>query len=241
MSLEQWQRLEADTQLYGRSKGLTLVGESIVFTVGLIPLLYILHVVALVSRIEAAALYLVSAVFFLGAVWVGLRWVPPLMDRLYYRQVGNVVVSAPTTPDWGRFLAPLCLLAPVAAAGVGAVDAAQAVVVGLASLGLLLYVGGRYVVREPGTEIIGAVTVLCAGLVTGVPALGPGVQSATAPEWLAGVMSAQSAALALVAWLWASWIMGAVAVHVYNRWLYSEMVKRARGYDIDEGGRHDDD
>jgi hypothetical protein len=54
-------------------------------------------------------------------------------------------------------------------------------------------------------------------------------------------MAAQSAALGLVGWLWASWIVGAVAVHVYNRRLYSGMARRAKSYGIEEGESQDDE
>lgn len=234
ISREDIQELAATTRLYARSKGLALMGQGVAFMIGALPLLYTLRDASGRSAAEAAGLYAASAAFFLFAVWVGLKLVPDAVDRAYYMRVADVQAKEPTTPDWARCLAPVCLLGPIVAAGVGALDAWQATIMALTFFGVYMFAIGRFGVREPSTEIIGAVTVLLGGLVAAVPELAVTPSPDIRADWLASVLEAQSAALGIVAWLGVAWGIAGIAVHAYNRWLLVELVRKSGGARSDD-------
>jgi len=236
MSHHDYHQLEVETRRYARSKGLTLVGEGLAFAVGILPLLYIMRVGGSLPHLETVGLYLAGAAFFLFAVWIGLTVVPGAVDRAYYLQVGDARAGEPTTPDWARLLAPVCLLIPIGLAGLGVWDAWQATVVALAAFGLYMYIGGRFLLREPATEMIGAVTILLGGLVAAEPRLAAGPQVGADTPWAAHVVAAERAALGIVGWLGVAWILAAIALHFYNRWLFAELGRRARA-NAGNGGR----
>lgn len=229
LSHRRMHELAISARLYARSKGLALVAQGVAFIVGVLPLLYTLREAAGLGTTQAGGLYAASGAFFLFAVWVGLRLVPDAVDRAYYMRIGDAHAASAMTPDWARFLAPCCLLAPIAAAGMGFVDAWQGTVLALSLFGLYMYVVGRFVLKEPATEIIGAVTVLLGGLVAAAPQLALMPQASHVVPWLAALLHAQGAALSIVGWLGVAWAVSSVAVHAYNRWLFNEIGRRSGG------------
>ncbi len=226
-SKEEMQDLADKTRLYARSKGLALMGQGVAFTGGALPLLYTAREAGSLPRPESAGLYAASAAFFLFAVWVGLKLVPDAVDRAYYTKMGDVRAVEPETPAWARFLAPLFLLAPIGAAGMGGADAWQATVIALALFGLYMFTMGRFGLHEPATEMIGAMTVMLAGLVAAFPGLAVTPNVGQAPGWLQSVLQAQGASLGITAWLGVAWSLAAVALHAYNRWLLTELGRKS--------------
>lgn len=222
--------LAISARLYARSKGLALMGQGVVFMVGVLPLLYTLREAGELVVSQAGGLYAASAAFFLFTVWVGLKLVPDAVDRAYYMRIGDAHAAPRTTPDWARFLAPCCVLAPIAAAGMGFVDAWQGTVLALSLFGLYMYVVGRFVLGEPATEMIGAVTVLLSGIVAAAPQLALLPQEAVGAPWLTALLHAQGAALSIVGWLGVAWAVSSIAVHAYNRWLFGEIGRLSGGY-----------
>ena len=222
--------LAMSARLYARSKGLALVAQGVVFMVGVLPLLYTLREAVGLGMAQAGGLYAASAAFFLFTVWVGLKLVPDAVDRAYYMRIGDAHAAPRETPDWARFLAPCCLLAPIAAVGMGFMDAWQGTVLALSLFGLHMYVVGRFVLGEPATEMIGAVTVLLGGLVAAAPQFALMPQSVGAAPWLTALLHAQGAALSIVGWLGVAWGVSSIAVHAYNRWLFSEIGRLSGGY-----------
>ncbi len=216
-------------RLYARSKGLTLVGQGVVFSVGVLPLLYTVSRTGQLPRLQAAGLYVASSAVFLLGVWIGLKFVPDRIDRAYYAQIGNVLAEAPDTPDWARFVAPLCIFGPIGAAGLGTLTAWQATVLALTLLGLDLYATGKFRLREPATELMGAVIVLLGGVIAAVPALAGATVQVDGPAWVQACLEAESAALGIAAWLGVGWLVAAVVLHYYNRWLRVEISRNAEG------------
>lgn len=232
--LDRLKRLADNTRLYARSKGLTLLGQGILFTAGTWPLLITVLYSPKLSPFGSLFLYLLSSSFFLFTVWAALHFVPQRLEEYYYARVGTAFASPRETPDWARFVAPLCIMAPIGAAGIGVLDAWQATVVGLTAFGLYMYAAGHYELREPATEMIGAITVLCGGLVAAVPKLALKPGAVDGPEWLVGVLEADYAALSITAWLTVGWVISALALHAYSRWLLSELSREAGGETNDE-------
>lgn len=238
--LDRLKRLADNTRLYARSKGLTFLGQGILFTAGTWPLLCTTLYLPHLSQVVSSVLYLLSSCFFLFTVWAALRFVPERLEEFYYARAGTVTATPRETPDWARFLAPLCIMAPIGAAGMGVLDAWQATAVGLTAFGLYMYGTGRYELREPATEMIGAITVLCGGLVAAVPGLSFRPGAVEGPEWVARVLEADYAALGITAWLTVGWVVSAIALHAYNTWLLSEL-KREAGGELDDGDEDERD
>jgi hypothetical protein len=216
------------TRLYARSKGLTLITQGILFTIGILPLLLVLRAAGLVPPVQTAGMYVLGGTFFLLCVWLALRMAPGAIERAYYEQVGNASATPPRTPLWARILGPACILTPILMAAMGYVDAWQASVVGLTLFGLNLYIVGRYSLREPGTEMIGSTTVLLGGIVAARPQLVFQGGALARTSEIASAFQAQSAAVTIAAWLLVAWLVAAVALHAYNRWLLVEMGRHAR-------------
>lgn len=204
------------------------------FTAGTWPLLCTALYSPKLSPVGSLVLYLLSSSFFLFTVWAALQFVPQRLEELYYARVGSASVSPRETPDWARFVAPLCIMAPIGAAGIGFLDAWQATVIGLTAFGLYMYAAGHYELREPATEIIGAITVLLGGLVATLPALALKPGTVDGPQWLVGVLEADYAALSMTVWLTVGWVISALALHVYSKWLLSELNREAGGETNDE-------
>jgi hypothetical protein len=222
-------QLAAATRLYARSKGLSLLAQGIVFVAGVIPLLKLACADPPPQPPAAVGLYLVGAAFFILCVWIALRFVPDAVDDIYYSRVGNARAPAQETPGWARLLAPACVILPVGAAGIGLCDSWQATVIALTLFGLQLYVTGRHVLREPGTEIIGAMSVLLGGVVAARPSLAIAPTGVPANATQLALLHAQSAALSITAWLIVVWILAALILHAYNRWLIAEIARTAKG------------
>lgn len=199
------------------------MGQGLVFTVGILPLLYTLREAGRLTDTRAVGLYVASSAAFLAAVWVALKVVPGKIDQAYYAHVGNASASEPDSPDWDRFAAPLCIFTPLGLAGVGVLDAWQATVVGLTGFGLLMYLTGKFALKEPATEIIGAIVVLCGGAVASEPHLAVTPQGAPGAEWLMHLLGAQCAALGMAGWLGIGWLIAAIMVHLYNRLLLRQI------------------
>ncbi|MCE5216290.1 hypothetical protein LLH03_04570 [bacterium] len=228
MDRSRLQILAGCTRLYARSKGLTLITQGILFTIGIIPLLFVLRVAGLVPPVETAGMYVLGGAFFLFCVWLALRMAPGAVEKVYYEQVGNACATPRRTPLWARVVGPACILLPIIMAATGHVDSWQASVIGLTVFGLYLYIVGRYSLREPGTEIIGSTTVLLGGILAAAPQLVfQGGALPVAPE-IASAFYAQSAAVTISVWLLVAWLVAAVALHAYNRWLLVEMRRHAR-------------
>jgi hypothetical protein len=221
--------LATTTRLYARSKGLTLLAQGIVFAAGVVPLLRLACADVRPPQPAAIGLYFIGGAFFIFSVWIALRFVPEAIDSIYYGRIGNVRADSPETPDWARFLAPACIILPIGAAGMGLCDAWQATVTALTILGVHLYIIGRHVLHEPGTEVIGGIAVLLGGLVAAEPglAISPGPISGAAT--LTALMESQAAALGIAAWLGVAWIVSSIVLHAYNRWLLAEVARAAKG------------
>jgi hypothetical protein len=216
-------------RLYARSKGLTLLAQGVVFAAGVVPLLRLACADVRPPMPAAIGLYFIGVAFFILAVWIALRFVPEAIDSIYYSRVGNARASSPETPGWARLLAPACIILPIGAAGIGLCDAWQATVTALTIFGVHLYVIGRHVLREPGTEVIGGIAVLLGGLVAAEPALAIGPTVVSQEIVTAALMQAQAAALGTTAWLGVAWIVSSIVLHAYNRWLLAEIARTAKG------------
>lgn len=217
------------TRLYARSKGLTLMAQGVVFAAGVIPLLRLACAEVHPPMPATIGLYLIGAAFFIFSVWIALRFVPEAVDSVYYSRVGNARASSPETPAWARLLAPACVIIPIGAAGLGLCDGWQATVTALALFGLHLYVMGRHVLREPGTEVIGGMSVLLGGLVAARPSLAIAPVGVPSDPTALALLQAQAAALSIAAWLGAAWMLSSVVLHAYNRWLIAEIARTAKG------------
>jgi len=225
MDADELRRLATETRLYARSKGLALAGQAIVFTLGACPLVWVARASHHLPVGVAALLYVGSAVVYLGSVWVALALVPGALDRLYYWQTADASAQTPETPTWATGGGAFLLLAPVGAAALGWLDEWQATVVSLVGFGLLVFAVGRYWLQEPASQMIGATTAMLGSVL----ALTPGATlRPDVGDGGSNLMAAQYAALGIAMWLFVSWIVGALGLHVYNRRLLGRLARSAK-------------
>ena len=75
--------------------------------------------------------------------------------------------------------------------------------------------------------------ILLGGLVAAFPQLA--IYAAGGEAAPTGLMAAQSVVIGLTAWLGVAWLVGAVILHFYNRWLLGALAMKAN-HRLDAGG-----